>query len=164
LISLLDRGGARYRLIDHEPEGQTERASALRGHAVAAAVKCIVLIVKIGRKKTHFVLAVVPGDLRVDTGKIRGLFSGATYVGFAGADVAERLSGAVSGAVLPFSFHPELALIADLGVNRHDTIFFNAARLDRSLALATVDYLRLAEPRLVDIAVPNATSLDRAQI
>ena len=75
LIALLDRNGAAYRLIDHPPEGQTDLVSALRGHQVAAAAKCIVLIVKLGKKVTRFVLAVVPGDTRVDTGKIRSLLA-----------------------------------------------------------------------------------------
>src|SRR6516165_9904431 len=83
LIALLDAHKASYRLIDHAPEGQTDNVSALRGHPVAAAAKCIVLIVKIGKKASRFVLAVVPGNARVDTGKVKALFSGATYAGFA---------------------------------------------------------------------------------
>ena len=60
---------------------------------------------------------------------------GATYVGFASADVAERLAGSLAGTMLPFAFHPELALIADPSLQQHAEIFFNAARLDRSIAL-----------------------------
>ena len=53
LIALLDGHKASYRLIDHAPEGQTDKVSALRGHPVAAAAKCIVLIVKIGKKTSR---------------------------------------------------------------------------------------------------------------
>lgn len=97
-------------------------------------------------------LAVVAGDARVDMAKIRKLYPGATYAGFAATDVAERLAGSVAGTVLPFAFHPDLALIVDQGIERHPELFFNAARLDRSLALRTADYLRIAQPRLADIA------------
>ena len=62
LIALLEANGAKYRLIDHPPEGQTDLVSAMRGHPVAQAAKCIILIVKLGKKTTRFVLAVVPGD------------------------------------------------------------------------------------------------------
>ena len=151
LIALLDANGARYRLIDHAPEGQTDLVSAMRGHPVAQAAKCIVLIVKLGKKTTRFVLAVVPGDARVDVSRVRSLF-GATYVGFAAADVAERLAGSVAGTVLPFAFHPDLALVVDPSLLGPDEIFFNAARLDRSLALRTSDYVALASPRLERIA------------
>jgi Ala-tRNA(Pro) deacylase len=108
----------------------------MRGHPVAQAAKCIIFIVKIGKKTTRFVLAVVLGDARVDVNRLRALY-GATYVGFAAADVAERLAGSVAGTVLPFAFHPDLALIVDPSLLAHHEIFFNAARLDRSLALRT---------------------------
>jgi Ala-tRNA(Pro) deacylase len=152
LIALLDGHKASYRLIDHAPEGQTDKVSALRGHPVAAAAKCIVLIVKIGKKTSRFVLAVVPGDARVDTAKVKSLFSGATYAGFAAADVAERLAGSVAGTVLPFAFHPDLMLIADPSIAKHEELFFNAARLDRSMALRTSDYVAVAKPRMDPIA------------
>jgi Ala-tRNA(Pro) deacylase len=148
LIALLDGHKASYRLIDHAPEGQTDMVSALRGHPVAAAAKCIVLIVKIGKKTSRFVLAVVPGDARVDTAKVKSLFSCATYAGFAAADVAERLAGSVAGTVLPFTFRSDLILIADPSIAAHEELFFNAARLDRSMALRTSDYLALAKPRM----------------
>jgi len=87
-------------------------------------------------RETRFVLAVIPGDTqgdtRVDTGKIKSLFSGATYAGFAATDAAVRLAGSVAGTDLPFTFHPELVLIADPSINQHQELFFNAARLDRS--------------------------------
>jgi len=152
LIQLLDENKASYRLIDHEPVGQTDEVSRLRGHALAAAAKCIILIVKIVKKTTRFILAVVPGDARVDTNRIRALFN-ATYVGFAASDVAERLAVSVPGTVLPFAFNAELTLIADPGLQDHAELFFNAARLDRSVALRTTDYVALAKPRFERVAV-----------
>jgi Ala-tRNA(Pro) deacylase len=152
LIALLDANKAAYRLIDHAPEGQTDKVSALRGNPVEAAAKCIVLIVKIGKKTSRFVLAVVPGHARVDTGRIKALFAGATYAGFAATEVAERLAGSVAGTVLPFAFHPDLILIADPSITQLEELFFNAARLDRSMALRTSDYVALAKPRLERIA------------
>jgi Ala-tRNA(Pro) deacylase len=147
LIERLHEGQASYRLIDHAPEGQTDAVSALRGHSARQAAKCLILIVKLGKKVTRFVLAVVPGDARVDTARIRELY-GATYVGFAGAEQAEKLAGSVAGTVLPFAFHPDLELIADPSLLEGETMFFNAARLDRSIELPTSDYLRIARPRL----------------
>ena len=86
-------------------------------------------------------------------GKIKRLFSGATNVGFGAADLAERLAGSVAGTVLPFAFHPDLILIADPSVTSHQELLFNAARLDRSVALRTSDNLAIAQPRLEQIAV-----------
>lgn len=152
LVADLDAAGARYRLIDHAPEGRTDLVSALRGHDVTLAAKCLVVMVKTGKKQSRYVLAVVPGDARVDLQAIRALLGG-TYVAFAGKDKAEELAGSVSGTVLPFSYHPRLELTADPALFRAPELFFNAARLDRSIALATDDYTRLAAPRVASITL-----------
>lgn len=153
LIADLDAAGAQYRLIDHEPEGQTELVSALRGNPLAAAAKCLVVMVKLGKKKSHYVLAVVPGDARLDLTAVKDLLGG-TYVAFADKARAEELAGSVSGTVLPLSYHEQLELIVDPALLTAPTLFFNAARLDRSIALATADYLRVAAPRIEPITAP----------
>ncbi|MFI5689066.1 YbaK/EbsC family protein [Streptomyces sp. NPDC051636] len=66
LITLLDTTQTPYQLIDHEPDGTTDSVSALRGHPASQAAKCIILRVKTDKKTTRHVLAVVPGDRRVD--------------------------------------------------------------------------------------------------
>lgn len=147
LIAELDAIGARYRLIDHEPEGRTELVSAMRGNALAQAAKCLVVLVKVGKKQSRYVLAVVPGDARLDLAALKSLLGG-TYVGFASTAKAEELAASVSGTVLPMSYHPQLELIVDPSLLAHDELYFNAARLDRSMALATEDYLRVAKPRV----------------
>jgi Ala-tRNA(Pro) deacylase len=151
LLALLDERGVPYRLIDHPPEGRTDVVSPMRGNAIEQAAKCIILMVKQGKKVTRYVLAVVPGDMRVDLSAVKSLLDG-TYVAFASSDVAERLAGSVAGTILPFTFSPELELIADPAMLEIDELYFNAARLDRSMALATRDYLALANPRIGRIA------------
>jgi Ala-tRNA(Pro) deacylase len=147
LIAELDVSGARYRLIEHDPEGRTELVSALRGHDLASAAKCLILLVKIGKKQTRYVLAVVPGDARLDMAAVKALL-GASYVALADTGKAEELAGSVAGTVLPFSYDERLELIADPALLDSSELYFNAGRLDRSVALASEDYLRLAQPRL----------------
>jgi Ala-tRNA(Pro) deacylase len=153
LIALLEASNAHYRLIDHPPEGRTEVVSTMRGHPVRHAAKCIILIVKNGKRMTRFLLAVVPGDTRVDIAAVKTLMN-ATYVGFAATDVAERLAGSVAGTVLPFAFDASLTLVVDPALLENREIYFNAARLDRSVVLDTRDYLAIAQPRLARIAAP----------
>ena len=152
LIKFLDENGAQYRLIDHEPEGRTEIVSPMRGNEVSQAAKCIVVMVKITKKDKKYILAVVPGDAKVDLNAIKNMFRG-IYVSFATPEIAEKMAGSVSGTILPFSFNPELELIVDPKLLENDEIFFNAARLDRSMALKTSDYIRLANPRKENIAL-----------
>ena len=103
LIADLDAAGCRYRLIDHAPEGRTEVVSALRGHALAHAAKCLILLVKIGKKQTRYVLAVVPGDARLDLTAVKALL-GSSYAALADTGKAEELAGSPTGTVLPFSY------------------------------------------------------------
>ena len=151
LIALLDSHQARYRLLDHDPEGRTELVSLLRGHSLAQAAKCMVVMVKLGKKVTRYVLAVVPGDMQVDLDAIKGLLGG-TYVAFASRGVAESLGGAEAGAILPFPLSSDLELIVDPQLVAQDPIFFNAGRLDRSIELRTADYIAIARPQLRRIA------------
>ena len=150
LLGVLDAAGARYHLLDHPAEGRTAEASLLRGHPLAAAAKSIVVRVRLSRRSAQYVVCVVPGDRRVDLAAVGTLYGG-DKVGFATAGVAEELTGCVSGSVVPFSFRPELALVADPGLLTGPRIFFNAARLDRSVALDSRDYLTVARPRVAPI-------------
>ena len=93
---------------------------------------------------TRYVLGVVPGDAKIDLNAVRNRLGG-TYVSFASPDIAERLAGSVAGTILPFSFHPELELIIDPSLREIDELYVNAARLDRSVALRTSDYLAIAQ-------------------
>jgi Ala-tRNA(Pro) deacylase len=142
LMDLL--AGARYRVMDHEPEGRTDAASAIRGHRLEQAAKCMVVGIKSDRG-TRYVLAVIPGHRRVDFKRLRRLLDGRDAVLAPPAD-AERLAGCVSGSIIPFSFHHELELVVDPDLLEQPELFFNAARLDRSIALTTEDYVTLAQP------------------
>ena len=155
LLDLLHANAAAFRLIDHPPEGRTELVSRFRGHSAAEAAKCIVVLAKLGRKVTRYVLAVVPGDARVDLGALKSLL-GATYVGFADQRIAEELGKTPSGTILPFSLDDRLEVVVDEALLTHPEIFFNAARFDRSVALRTADYLRIARPRQAHIAARQA--------
>jgi Ala-tRNA(Pro) deacylase len=151
LIAYLDANGTAYRLIDHAPEGRTDIVSQMRGNALSQAAKCIILMVKLGKKVTKYVLAVIPGDARLDLEAVKSL-KGGTYISFASQEIAERLAGSVAGTVLPFAFNPELELIVDPAMLDNDEIYFNAARLDRSMALKASDYRVLTKPRVERIA------------
>ena len=150
-IAFLDGHGVQYRLIDHAPEGRTEIVSPMRGNALSQAAKCIILMVKVGKKVTRYILAVVPGDMSVDLNAVKTLLNG-TYISFASTDIAERLSGSVIGTILPFSFDASLELIVDPSLLENDELYFNAARLDRSIVIKSNDYQVIAQPRLEKIA------------
>ncbi|MEU8920660.1 YbaK/EbsC family protein [Kitasatospora sp. NPDC048545] len=153
LLDLLSADPAAYRTICHEPEGNTALASELRGHPLEQAAKSIVVRAKRSKQDGggRYALAVVPGDRRVDLDAV-GRALGSSRVGFADRTTAERLSGCASGSIIPFSFHPELELLVHHELLIHSHLYFNAARLDRSIELRTAVYKTLAQPQVLAIA------------
>src|SRR5574341_615664 len=123
----------------------------MRGNPIEDAAKCMIVMVKLGKRTTRYVLVVVPGGCKVDLGQLKNVL-GETYAAFASPDVAEQLAGSVVGTVLPFVFDERLELIVDPSLLAAPELFFNAGRLDRSIALKTEDYKRVAAPRLERIA------------
>lgn len=156
LIDLLDGSGARYRIIQHGEEGRTDIASTLRRNPLAQAAKSIVIRVSITKRKGRYLLAVIPGDKYVDLARLSHLIGG-IKAAFAARDVAERLTASVSGSIAPFSFNPNLQLIVDGSLLVHEEIFFNAARLDQSIALHVKDYLTLMRPWVARIVWESTT-------
>jgi Ala-tRNA(Pro) deacylase len=153
LVATLDREKATYRIVEHAPEGRTDVVSGLRGNPLPAAAKCMVAMVKLDKKRRRYVLAVVPGDRRVDLDALKRLYGG-RYAGMADTETAERLSGCETGTILPFSVTDELDVVVDPALYDHDTIWFNAARLDRSIAMDAADHRRIAEPTEAPIGTP----------
>jgi len=152
LCDLLDREGAIYRIIEHEPEGHTEIIAKIRGNRIEQSVKSIVVQVRLNRKENIYCLANVPGDCRIDFAGIKQHFQ-ADSVAFASREKAQDLTGCVIGAIPPFSFSDQLQVLADPLIRENEEVVFNAGRLDRSIFMKLDDYLRIAKPQLVKIAL-----------
>lgn len=151
LHTLLDREGASYRLIEHEPEGRTDVIAKIRGNKIQQSIKSMVLQVRLKPKENIYCLANVPGDCRVDFEGVKTHF-GAASVAFVQKEKAQELTGCVIGAIPPFSFSDKLILLADPLIQENDEVVFNAGRLDRSIMMKLSDYIRIAQPQLVSIA------------
>lgn len=51
------------------------------------------------------------------------------------------------------SFNDQLQVLADPLVQQNEEVVFNAGRLDRSIFMKLDDYIRIAKPQVVQIAV-----------
>ncbi|MFJ4095310.1 YbaK/EbsC family protein [Kitasatospora sp. NPDC089913] len=150
-MTMMSSSGTPFRLIDHRPEGRTAEASALRGHALRQAAKCVVVRTRTAGSPPRHTVVVVPGDRRVDLEAVAHHLGG-DRTAFADRRTAERLTRCRSGSIVPFTFHPELGLLADPTLLEPAEIYFNAARLDRSLAIAPADWAGLAHPLIRPVA------------
>lgn len=151
LVALLSAAEAKFRVIEHEPEGRSEAISVIRGNRPEQAAKAMVLDLRGGGSGKRHVLAILPGNRKLDFGAVAALFE-ARKCGFASPDTAQALTGCVMGSVPPFSLDPALSIVVEEDLLANDTLFFNAGRLDRSMELDTLDWLAVAKPRVARIA------------
>jgi Ala-tRNA(Pro) deacylase len=151
LATLLGDAKAKFRVIEHEAEGRSEAISVIRGNRPEQAAKAMVLDLRGGGGGKRHVLAILPGNRKLDFSAVAALFE-ARKCGFASPDTAQELTGCVMGAVPPFALNPALALVVEEDLLANDTLFFNAGRLDRSMELDTKDWVAVAQPRVAKIA------------
>ena len=149
LHTRLKQENARFRVIQHPAEGGSAKVAELRGTLPGQGAKAMVCRVK--ECPDVFVLAVLPGDHKIDFKKVGALIGG-KKASLVSPDEATKLTGCVMGAVPPFSFWPSVRLVVDPKLlNDHEEIAFNAGRLDTSIVLDSKDYARIADPLVADI-------------
>ncbi|MFD4304250.1 YbaK/EbsC family protein [Streptomyces albidoflavus] len=151
---LLDREEAAYRVVEHAAEGRSLEVAAVRGTSVSQGAKALVCRVK--GIEAPGVLAVLAGDRRAELKRIVAAVGGRKG-GFAPVELAERLTGCVVGAIPPLPLLAEVPVVVDEEfLAAHEEIAFNAGRLDRSVVMATADYVRIVAPVVASIAAPSA--------
>ena len=147
LVALLEENDARFRIIEHPAEGRSELVAEIRGTRPEQGAKALFC-----RSVGTFVLAVLPGNRKLDFKKVADAV-GKRKAGLATPEEAMRETGCVIGAIPPFSFSPNIRLVADPAlIESHEEIAFNAGRLDRSMVLNARDYVRIAQPLLRPIS------------
>ncbi len=147
LVALLSEAKAEFRVIEHEAEGRSSKISVIRGNRPDQAAKAMVLDLRGGGGGRRHVLAVLPGNRKLDFAAVANVLE-ARKCGFASPDTAQQLTGCAMGAVPPFALNPELAIVVDEDLLKNDTLYFNAGRLDRSMELDTKDWIAAAKPRI----------------
>ncbi|WP_448165418.1 YbaK/prolyl-tRNA synthetase associated domain-containing protein [Burkholderia cepacia] len=154
LCDLLNTSGARFRVLEHPAEGKCDAIAALRGTRPEQGAKAMLCTFKDGGDAAA--LAVIPGHLKIDFRKVADAV-GRRKATLASPDLAAAVTRCVMGAVPPFVFDTGVTLVVDPALVEHNTeIAFNAGRLDRSVVLDAVDYVRIAQPLLADITRPQA--------
>ena len=150
LVTLLNEAKAKFRVIEHEAEGRSEAISVIRGNRPDQAAKAMVLDVRGGGAGKRHVLAILPGNRKLDFVPLRTVRGAQMRLRLArhGAG-ADRLRHGLGAAVFAQSGARHRGR---RGFARNETLFFNAGRLDRSMELDTKDWLAVARPRIARIA------------
>jgi prolyl-tRNA editing enzyme YbaK/EbsC (Cys-tRNA(Pro) deacylase) len=147
LVALLSEAKAKFRVIEHEAEGRSEKISVIRGNRPEQAAKAMVLDVRGGGGGRRHVLAILPATAS-STSRRRPLFE-ARKCGFASPERAEALTGCVMGSVPPFRSIPTSHRgRRGPAAQRHAVL--QRRPLDRSMELDTKDWIAVASPRRQD--------------
>lgn len=147
IVGVLKKDGCWHETFQHETTVRTsEEAAALRpGYTLSEGAKALIVRLKIPHKGKSLAMAVLPGDTKFDSKKLK-IAAGASDLRFATeAEVAELTHGVQPGGVPPFGNLFGIAVYADQGVFANEKIIFNAGR-DVSIAMKSADYARIVQP------------------
>ena len=147
LHNWLREQGVDYRTIEHEPTTTSAESARVRGEELKIGGKA--LVVKVGEEFRLFVLSAA---CSLDSLSLKRHF-GVTKTRFADAAELERMTGLIPGSVPPFG-RPilPLDLFVDPSILENQRIAFNAGLLTESVVMAVDDYVRLAQPTLLEFA------------
>ncbi|QDO97111.1 YbaK/prolyl-tRNA synthetase associated domain-containing protein [Ferrovibrio terrae] len=147
ILNLLNENQARYQQMSHEALGFTsDEVARVRNVELGQCSKAAILKIK-GNGVRKYVLAVLPGDRKINTDKLSSLYGG-KKASFASAGEVLELTSCVPGALAPFSFNEELALVVDPSIfERYSEIAFNAGTLTETIVLNVDDYRRIVKPK-----------------
>lgn len=123
-------------------------AAAAIGCAVAAIVKSLVFTVD-----GEAVVALVPGDRRLDTGALAEVAGGGD-VGRADLDTVRRATGYAAGGTPPFGHATSVRVFADLALERHDPLWAAAGTPTTVFPISPVDLDRLVAPVWAELSRP----------
>ena len=147
IVGFLDSEGCSYELIEHGAVRTAEEAAAARATDLAEGAKAILL-----KYDGDFGLFVLSAARQIRSALIRrGLKVRRTR--FAYREELMEMTGLQPGSVPPLG-EPVLPfpLFADPSIENHETMVFTAGSRTMSIRMATLDYQRIAEPRVFPFA------------
>jgi len=136
LAKYLDTKGIEYIVIEHKAEELTDKVTEIRGHTLQEGCKSILLRYKSSQGK-GYVIANVPGNLRVDLDKVKKALD-VTEIRMAFPEELKSVLGCMIGEVPPFGEAYGIPSVFDKHVFENEWMYFNAAVLDKSIKMKTL--------------------------
>lgn len=137
------------------PDGTktAQDAAEAIGCPVAAIVKSLVFVV-VGPDGEEPVVALVPGDLMLDTGKLAEA-AGADRARRATLDEVREATGYAAGGTPPFGHERELRVFADPDLRRNDPVWAAGGTPNTVFPISLDELDGWASPLWVDITQPD---------
>lgn len=150
VAAFLRETGAEARIEELPAPTPTAQAAAdAVGCTLGQVVKSIVLVCD-----GSPVVALVPGDRKVDTGKIARIVE-ARRAMVAGSDEVVAATGFHPGAVSPFPLERVPVVLVERTVLRHRTVWAGAGSESHLVSLAPHELVRLTRGRVEDVVLES---------
>lgn len=147
---LLDERGISYEVHDHERAVSASRLAEAEGVTGWDVAKPVLLSVG-----GELAMVVVPGAVHVDLDKVSDVL-GHNDVQLAEEDeFAARFPDAELGAEAPFGNLYGIPVFLDEQLRARERMVCRDGSHTRTISLATVDYVAVVEPEIVDVAAPR---------
>lgn len=152
ILALLNTNGVWYETFEHAPvRTSTDAAKIRHGYTLHQGAKSLIVRVKIPHVGKKFVMLVIPGDTKFDSGKVRFAL-GASEIRFATEEeVSEVTQGVQVGGVPPFGNIFGLEVFVDPHIVEQEKIIFNAGDRQFSVAMKATDYQKLVKPKILGL-------------
>jgi len=136
-----------FKEVHHKPTRTSEEAAKARGVDLSIGGKALVLKID-----DSFKLFVFSASKKLDSGALKKYF-GAKKLRFADEDELREITGLVPGSVPPFGKSLiNLDLFVDNSIINNEQIAFNAGSLTDSIIMSVQDYLKVANPTIIDFS------------
>lgn len=131
--------------IEHEPVFTSEQAAKVRNAPMNCGIKSLIL-----KTKKGFVLAILPGDKKIDSKKFKKL-PGIKDFRFATPEEVNKTVGCEIGSCYPFGSIPNIPIYADISLDKCIEIYFNPGLHDKTIEMHWTDLKRIEKPNMVEI-------------
>jgi Cys-tRNA(Pro)/Cys-tRNA(Cys) deacylase len=148
-ISLLERGGVAYRLLEYELDPCAESYGLEAAEKLGLPPDGVFKTLVVAGDGRH-VFALVPVAARLDTKAI------GKRAHMADAAEAERVTGYVKGGTSVLGGRKRLPVLLDESALEHESIIVNAGRRGLQMELATADLVRLTGARTIRLTARRA--------
>jgi Ala-tRNA(Pro) deacylase len=146
VTAFLERRGVPYDVVEHDAAYSAVAEARAAAAEPDATAKTVAL-----HDRDGYRLAVVPASERLDVRRAREVLGASHHLRLASEEELERdFPTCEVGALPPFGT-PRLPEVVDVRLLRHGRIICTGGEHRRSVRIATLDLLRVTEPRVADI-------------
>lgn len=145
IVKTLKENNVEYQEHHHEPVRTSEEAAKVRNSKLSEGAKALIFTTGTG-----YIMAVVPGDERVNTDAMK-INYGFNKLKMTSPEEAQQVSGAEVGGVPPFGnlFVNPIPVYAEKSLLNNEYIEFNAGDRSISIRMKASDWKNLVNPILM---------------